>query len=831
MRSLTRREMEKHTFPLNRFSLFLLVMICMPANGSLGQTSWTKKISGLGLGNPFCVNPWNDNIIYAAVGTNKLYISRDRGNTWVLHSGVGGGTAIKSVAVSARDTNIILIAQESGPPDRIVKSTDNGVSWTITLEKNFYFWGVPLAHDRQHDDTVYTMGSNTIYRSTNFGDTWDSIRFNPFSSWNQGWEYAVIRHDSSNIIIVADNATGIWKSVDYGVNWRKTHTITGEVPALALARTDPMVVYGARWAGGGGFVKSIDGGETWSFSTPLNTVNMWGVDVAKNEDSYLISGTFGPSFETTGGIYISRNAAASWQRTYEGLVGTLNYACLVIDSLNVFVLQDDGLYKLYYPASVTVTSPNGGEFLHADSVYSITWTESYVPRVRIEYTTDDGSTWYLIGDSVNSSEGSFLWTAPNTPSTGCRVRIRDVYDASIFDQSDAAFTIDAGFLQLLSPNGGELFRAGDTATISWNSLEVPAVTIDYTTDNGTSWIDIAGGVSGAPGIYLWTIPHTPSADCRVRIRDSLDTGLSALSDSSFMITDTLEFNSELYVSDDGTGADTVRFGEIHGATDGIDTLYGESELPPKPDPGTFDVRWFIEFTEGSKANVRDNLSLMQPRRVYLLELQPGPGGYPFSIRWDPSLLPGGTFVLRDAQTAGGELAVDMKHDSVCIVPDSSIASIEIVHSMIATIVVPVRDRWNILSIPVETDRAVKNEVFPTALSNAFAFDDGYVVHDTLQRGRGYWMKFDGEKSIVITGFPVLSDTVQVVNGWNLIGSVSYPVDASAVFSEPAPIIIRPFFGFRSGYYRADTLYQGYGYWIKVNGSGEIILPPPDGLNK
>ncbi|HZY10096.1 MAG TPA: hypothetical protein VFF29_02985, partial [Bacteroidota bacterium] len=228
-----------------RLSLvFFLTLILCGAHSAHSQGTWIKKSSGNGLGNPFCINPLNDSIIYAATGNNILRISRDKGNTWQILSVLTGGHEIKSVAVSARDTNLILVAQESGPPDRIVKSTNHGSTWVQTFANNFYYWGVPLAYlARSDNDTVYTMGSDIIWRSTNFGNTWDSVRASPFESFNQGWEYAVVRPDSTNILLVADNATGIWKSYDYGVNWKRVHATTGEVPAIAYTPGNPVVMY------------------------------------------------------------------------------------------------------------------------------------------------------------------------------------------------------------------------------------------------------------------------------------------------------------------------------------------------------------------------------------------------------------------------------------------------------------------------------------------------------------------------------------------------------------------------------------------------------------
>lgn len=804
-------------------TIFLLFSVLTSAGHS--QTTWVRKVAGSGLGNPFCINPWNPNVIYGAVGTNVLYISRDKGETWQPLSTVSGGVQIKSVAVSARDTNIILVAQEAGPPDRIMKTTDNGATWYVTLQKNFYYWGVPLAYCPQlDDDTVYTMGSNIIFRSTNFGETWDSVRVNPFGTTNQGWEFAIIRPDSSNILIVADNTTGIWKSTDYGVNWRRTHVSSSEVPALSYAFDNPKVIYGARWSGGGGFVKSTDGGETWVYSNPLNNINMWGVDVSKTHSNYVITGTFGPSLETTGGIYISRDAAATWTRTYQGLTNSLNYACLVLDTLNVFVLQGDGIYKLSYPPSVSLLSPNGGETWYIGQSYSIQWSSLRVESLRLDYSTDNGSSWILIANNIPAESTSYQWLVPNTPSSQCRVRIQDASNSSIFDISDATFSIsNEVFVIVTRPNGTEEFLAGTTEAITWISQNIAKVNIDYSTDNGATWSDVADSIPASKGLYLWTVPDVTSQECLVRISDTNDSTFLDISDGIFLITQVPQYTTWLIVSDNGGETDTAYFGEMYGATNGIDTSLGEFELTPKPAPGTFDIRWTIPTTNGTLLDLRAIASFLEPERHFVLELQPGSGGYPLTLRWNPNDLLLGTFTLQDVLTNGNELSINMREDSSCVITNPAITSVEILHTYITTLFIPVNTRWNIISVPLQTTDTHKDSLFPTSTSSAFLFDEGYVPQDTLIPGIGYWLKFSGAQTIPLTGKPLLIDSIDVVEGWNLIGSISAPLPVSSVTSDPPSIIASSFYGFANGYYTIQTIEPGFGYWVKVNSNGKLIL--------
>jgi len=91
-------------------------------------------------------------------------------------------------------------------------------------------------------------------------------------------------------------------------------------------------------------------------------------------------------------------------------------------------------------ASVTVTSPNGGESFVGGSTQSITWTASGVTNVKLEYTLD-GSTWSVITSSTAASAGSYTWTVPSSATTTARVRVSDAANSLITDTSNAAFTI------------------------------------------------------------------------------------------------------------------------------------------------------------------------------------------------------------------------------------------------------------------------------------------------------------------------------------------------------------------------------------------------------
>jgi len=94
--------------------------------------------------------------------------------------------------------------------------------------------------------------------------------------------------------------------------------------------------------------------------------------------------------------------------------------------------------------SLTVTSPNGGEAWVAGGVYPITWTNTGpVGQVRLEYSTNNGSTWTEIAASAPNT-GTYDWTVPGlSTSVNCRVRVSET-DGEPSDTSDAVFCILSG---------------------------------------------------------------------------------------------------------------------------------------------------------------------------------------------------------------------------------------------------------------------------------------------------------------------------------------------------------------------------------------------------
>jgi len=249
-------------------------------------------------------------------------------------------------------------------------------------------------------------------------------------------------------------------------------------------------------------------------------------------------------------------------------------------------------------ASVTVSSPNGGESWAGGSAQSISWSATGVTNVKLEYTLD-GGTWSLITSSTSASTGSYTWTVPNSASTAARVRVSDAANSAVSDTSDAAFTITT------APTG--------TGTVFINEVLVNEAGSDVTTEfvelvnSGTAAVDLSG----------WTLADATG------LRHTFASGTSLAAGRSFVVfggaagiptgmtnavaasTGTLSLSNSgdtVYLKNTaGTAVDTATLGSALCGTDGVSA----NRSPDGSSTGTFVLHTTLSGS-GSSPGKRTN---------------------------------------------------------------------------------------------------------------------------------------------------------------------------------------------------------------------------------
>lgn len=101
-----------------------------------------------------------------------------------------------------------------------------------------------------------------------------------------------------------------------------------------------------------------------------------------------------------------------------------------------FTKGSDNILSLLYPI--------GNERLFAEDSISIKWASTNIPLIRIDYSTNNGTTWTEVKTNVAANKRFFKWFVPSTISNSCKVRITDMANGSMLSESPNAFRIIDG---------------------------------------------------------------------------------------------------------------------------------------------------------------------------------------------------------------------------------------------------------------------------------------------------------------------------------------------------------------------------------------------------
>ncbi|MFH1198093.1 MAG: S8 family serine peptidase [bacterium] len=386
--------------------------------------------------------------------------------------------------------------------------------------------------------------------------------------------------------------------------------------------------------------------------------------------------------------------------------------------------------------------------------------------------------------STTSSSATLEWTAPSDNPTG------NVSDYDIrYSENPIANTTDFNNATQAAYSGTPAV-AGSAESFEVNGLDPNthyyfAIVSSDLSNNTSDLSNVAEGTTQEPGPSPWSM--------------------------------------ELLITDNGGGVEESKsliFGQDPTATDGIDALLGENQLPPIPPAGNYDIRFVLPSNIWSMVDFRnsDSTSIR-----WQLNFQPGAGGYPITFTWDSTGFPSGTFFLTDI--AGGVLInIDMKTTDSYTLTNTGISSLFIQYEAGSTLNMrlDVNAGWNIVSVPLRCAFMAADSLFANAVSDAFSYNGAYTAASDLETGVGYWLKFAADESIDFSGAPV-DHNIPVAAGWNIIGPFHEPVPIANITTDPAGIIQSDFFEYDGSYIAADTLQAGKGYWIKVSDAGELIL--------
>ncbi len=150
-------------------------------------------------------------------------------------------------------------------------------------------------------------------------------------------------------------------------------------------------------------------------------------------------------------------------------------------------------------------------------------------------------------------------------------------------------------------------------------------------------------------------------------------------------------------------------------------------------------------------------------------------------------------------------------------------SVSVLENVLPAINIQFQTGWNLVSVGLIQSDNSRTTLFPGCSSQAFAYQGTYVAFDTLVPGSGYWLRFSGASNITMSGKGLYADTIQLVEGWNLVGGISTPIPVHSILSIPGGLVTSQFFGYQGGYTHTDMILPGSGYWVKASQAGQLVF--------
>lgn len=234
------------------------------------------------------------NAIYIWSGGRGVHKSIDNGNTWIYK--FNGTDGFYDGTVRVFKNNFVALGQEG-----VYISTDEGSSWNETS----------LTGSRIHtmfidnEDNLFAALYSGLVRTSDYGISWQQSD----QGLNGDTVNSIIQYEDS--IYVAGSSSGIFRSVDRGLNWSLIPGSPTNVTSICKS-TQGAIFAGTQREG---CFYSLDQGNSWS-SGNNGLLNYCITALLTLPSGAIIAGTYGD------GMFVTSNQGQSWSSINQGVIST-----------------------------------------------------------------------------------------------------------------------------------------------------------------------------------------------------------------------------------------------------------------------------------------------------------------------------------------------------------------------------------------------------------------------------------------------------------------------------------------------------------------------------
>lgn len=192
--------------------------------------------------------------------------------------------------------------------------------------------------------------------------------------------------------------------------------------------------------------------------------------------------------------------------------------------------------------SITVLSPNGGEYLLRGTTVELRWSSTGVVGSAVKIVLRRGSySGTLFGATPNDGVQNWNIPASYPVNSGFSLEISAATNPAIKDVSDGTFSVTdtppTASITITAPNGGEAYAQEDTLPITWTSSGDAGAHVQILA-HGAGQTFVLADATENDGAFDWAIPtaQPDGTDYTVEVRSVEIPGVSDNSNSPFRIS-------------------------------------------------------------------------------------------------------------------------------------------------------------------------------------------------------------------------------------------------------------------------------------------------------
>ncbi|MFZ4521072.1 MAG: T9SS type A sorting domain-containing protein [Bacteroidales bacterium] len=179
-------------------------------------------------------------------------------------------------------------------------------------------------------------------------------------------------------------------------------------------------------------------------------------------------------------------------------------------------------------AQVQVVSPNGGETWVYGNSATIQWQNLGVPDDFYIYISEDnGANWLQYYQQYGITGMNEIQVFINFGNTDlAKVKIESVTNPQIFDESNNVFSVIYPEYYIFSPPQGVIYYQGSEISVQWWTGNSGPVNINFSADNGVTWIPVGTGITSYP--FIFTAPVVNSTECVMKVSNAANPTIFSL---------------------------------------------------------------------------------------------------------------------------------------------------------------------------------------------------------------------------------------------------------------------------------------------------------------